>query len=261
MKHFIKYLTTTVIVLFTCSFQSDKGKVLLVRTHDFFSVDNLGNCYVIKDGEIIKYLSNGKYFTRYSNKKLGTITSVDATNALRIMLFYKDQQQLVFLDNQLSQKNDAVSLEAMGLEQTDLACMSANNGFWAYNKANNELMRFDEHLNKLVATGNLKQILQMEIEPSYMMEHNNRLYLNCPETGILIFDIFGTYSKTVPLKQLRQFQVDEHIFYYQRDSTFCSYDSRIFEQVCNKLPVSGIKQSFYSKTKVYLSDKDTLFVY
>ncbi len=120
----------SVVVLLTSSFQSDKGKVLIVKPHDYFTLDNLGNYYLIKDGEIIKYLANGKYFSRYSNKKLGTITSVDATNALRIMLFYKDQQQVVFLDNQLSQKTDAVSLEAMGLEQTDLTCISANNGFW-----------------------------------------------------------------------------------------------------------------------------------
>ncbi len=251
----------SVVVLLTSSFQSDKGKALIVKPHDYFTLDNLGNYYLIKDGEIIKYLANGKYFSRYSNKKLGTITSVDATNALRIMLFYKDQQQVVFLDNQLSQKTDAVSLEAMGLEQTDLTCISANNGFWIFNKANNELLRFDEHLNKLVGTGNLKQILQMELDPNYMTEHNNRLYLNCPETGILIFDIFGTYSKTVPLKQLKHFQVDEHIFYFQKDSTFCSYDSKLFEQVCKKLPAGNVRQSIYSKSKFYTSNKDTLFVY
>jgi hypothetical protein len=177
------------------------------------------------------------------------------------MLFYKDFQQLVFLDNQLTQKNEAVSLENLGFEQTEFACTSANNGFWIFNKANNELIRFDEHLKKIASTGNLKQILQTELKPNYMVEHNGYVFLNCPETGIYMFDIFGTFSKLIPLKNIKQLQVDENIFYYASDSSFCSYNFKLFNESCKSIPGNRLKQALYSKGKVFVSNRDSLFVY
>lgn len=243
------------------SMQSDLNPQIIKKQHDFFTVDNLGNMFLIKDHEILKYLANGNYYNRYSNLKYGEITSVDGTNGLRLVLFYKDYQQIIFLDNQLSQKSDPVSLEDMGYEQTELVCVSANNGIWIFNKANNELIRFDEHLKKIASTGNLKQILQRELKPNFMTEHNGYLFLNCPESGIYVFDIFGAFSRIISLKDLKNFQVYDDILYFYKDGIFCSYDYKLFDQVCKKFNASNVKQSFFNKSKVYLSNGDSLFVY
>lgn len=245
------------------SFRSDTKPLVIVKPHDYFTVDNLGNVIFVKESELEKYLANGKYFTRYSNLKFGSITSVDATNPLRIMLFYKDYQQLVFLDNQLTQKNEPVSLERLGHEQTELACISANNdGFWLFNKANNDLVRFDDQLKKVASTGNLKQMLQTEeIHPNFLLEYNGNVFLNCPEVGIYVFDIFGTFSKIISLKGLESFQVNENIIYFQKDNGICSYNYKLFEEVCKDYPVNKLSHSYFIKNKAYLSNKDSLFVY
>jgi len=251
-----------VLMIGICSLSFQKDKPLIIKkAHDFFAVDNLGNIFFVKESEILKYLANGNYYNRFSNLKLGEITSVDATNALRIMLFYKDQQQILFLDNQLSQKSDPVSLEQMGYEQTELVCASANNGFWVFNKSNNELIRFDEHLKKIASTGNLKQILQTELKPNFMIEHNGNLFLNCPEIGIYVFDIFGTFSKVISIKDITTFQVNEDILYYLKSTKLCSYNYKLFEEVCDSFPVKKINQTYFLKNKAYLSNKDSLFVY
>lgn len=255
------YLFILLISLCSLSFQNDTKPLVIKKTHDFFAMDNLGNMYFITESEIMKYLANGTYFNRYSNLRLGQITSVDATNGLRVMLFYKDQQQIMFLDSQMSQKSDPVSLEQMGYEQTELVCVSANNGFWIFNKSNNELIRFDEHLKKIASTGNLKQMLQTELKPNFMTEHNGDLFLNCPEIGIYVFDIFGTFSKVISIKELKNIQVNEDIVYYLKDNKFCSYNYKLFEEVCDSFPIKKINQAWYFKNKVYLSDKDSLVVY
>lgn len=242
------------------SFQNDKP-LIIKKPHDFFAVDNLGNIFFVKESEILKYLANGNYYNRFSDLKLGEITSIDATNALRVMLFYKDQQQILFLDNQLSQKSDPVSLEQMGYEQTELVCVSANNGFWLFNKSNNELIRFDEHLKKIASTGNLKQILQTELKPNFMIEHNGNLFLNCKDLGIYVFDIFGAFSKVISIKDLNTFQVNDDILYYLKNTKLCSYNYKLFDEVCDSFPVKKINQAYYFKNKAYLSNKDTLFVY
>jgi hypothetical protein len=240
----------------------EETKPLVIKTKlDYFTTDNLGNIYTIKEDELIKYLPSGKFFARYSNLKLGNITTVDATNPLKLILYYRDFQQLVFLDNQLSVNSEVVSLETLGYEQTDLVCASNNNSFWIYNKQNNELHRFDENSKRITSTGNLKQVLQADLSPNFMMEHNGYLYLNSPETGIYVFDIFGAFSKIISIRNLRQFQVSEDIIYYQKDSSFCSYNYTLFEEACKTLPsITKLRGVKYGTKKLYSGFRDSLIV-
>jgi len=228
---------------------------------DEFNVDNLGNVYVVKEDELMKFLPSGKFFARYSNLRLGRITHIDVTNPLKILLYYRDYQQIVFLDNQLSVNSEVVSLESLGYEQTYLVCVSANNSFWIYNKQNNELLRFNEHSKKVSSTGNLKQMLHADLNPEFMVEHNGFLYMNSPGGGIYVFDMFGAFSKVISLKGFRSFQVTENLIYFQRDSLFCSYDHRIFEERCKLAPYYGLSTGArFSNGKLYSAFKDSLLV-
>jgi hypothetical protein len=240
--------------------QSAEKRLVIKAKFDGFTADNLGNIYTIHDDELVKYLPNAKFFARYSNLKLGSISRVDATNPLKILLYYRDFQQIVFLDNQLSVNSEAVSLEKMGYEQTDLVCSGTNNSFWIYNKQNNELIRFNEKSKKIAATGNLKQVLRREMDPNFMTEYNNYLYLNCPETGIYVFDIFGAFSKIISIPNLHRFQVNDNFIYFQRDSSFCSYNHVLFEDRC--IFVEGgtpTAMKFHNK-KMFIGYKDSLVV-
>jgi hypothetical protein len=226
--------------------------------HDFFTSDHLGNLYLVHDQELLKYLPGGKLFARYSNLKRGPITSIDATNPLKIVVYYNDFQNIVFLDNQLSENSDMVDLTAIGYEQTAMVCAGANNSFWLYSKQNNELVRFSEQSKKLVSTGNLKPLLQQDLHPDYMLEHNGYLYLNSPNEGIFVFDIFGTFSKLLPLKNLHQFQVQETQLMYTNDSALCRYNPQTFETNCMELPSKGARQTRWSATYLFSDYPDSV---
>ncbi|MGZ4100177.1 MAG: hypothetical protein ACXVNM_14925, partial [Bacteroidia bacterium] len=117
-------LSVIALIIFFCSFiKWDQPQRIVIKSKlDYFTTDNIGNVYTVKDDELVKYLPTGKFFLRYSNLKLGNITTVDATNPLKLVLYYRDFQQIVFLDNQLSLNSEPVSLEKLGYEQTDLVC-------------------------------------------------------------------------------------------------------------------------------------------
>ncbi len=251
-------------VMLSLAFIKDEkpGRLVIKTKLDYFAIDNIGNIYTIKEEELVKYLPvTGKFFARYSNLKLGNISTVDATNPLKLLLYYRDFQQIVFLDDQLTPNSQSISLEALGYEQTDQVCAGANNSFWIYNKQNNELVRFNESSKKVASTGNLKQVLRANMSPNFMLEHNGYLFLNCPETGIYVFDIFGAFSKIISIKNLKQFQVNENIIYYKKDSALCSYNYLIFEEACKQIPcVSKTMELKFSKNKVYCSFKDSLVV-
>jgi hypothetical protein len=257
-----KIYIVLVICSLCCSFiKQDNAKPFVIKAvHNFFTADNLKNIYLVNQDELVKHLGSGKFFARYSNLKLGNITLVDATNPLKVLLYYRDFQQIVFLDNQLSENSIPVSLEQLGYEQTELACAGANNSFWIYNKQNNELIRFNENSKKISSTGNLKQVLKSDLSPNCMLEHNGYLFLNCPETGIYVFDIFGAFIKLIALKNIKNFQVNEFIIYYQNDSLFCSYNYRLFEEACKKIPSFNSNSAKYFNNKLYYSVKDSLVI-
>lgn len=175
-KHIIVLLS---FLCFAFTLQNVSDLFTIKQKLNYFTTDNLNNIYVIHGEEITKYSPTGKLLQKYSNKRYGNISSVDATNSLKILIYYKDFQQILFVDNQLSLNSEVISLENLGLEQCDLTCTSFNNSFWIYSKQNNELIRYSENSQQIAKTGNLKQLLQAEFKPNFMIEYNSYLYLNC----------------------------------------------------------------------------------
>ncbi len=222
-----------------------QNKYKLVTTlnieSDFFTTDNQGNAYVVKANELTKYDKTGKELFKYSNKNFGNITFVDATNMLRIAVFYKDFLQVVFLDNTLSTNGDPVNLENIGFQQAQLVCTSHNSGLWLYDLQNFELIRLDQNLSKAQQTGNLSVLLNMDVKPNYLLEYNNKVYLNNPSSGVLIFDIYGTYFKTINIKQAKRFQPIGDWVYYTADKKVWAYNIIKTEEKEFALPLSDFE--------------------
>lgn len=226
------------ISIFLFAFSADKKTEHIIRyEYDFFSVDNVGNVYLVAGDEIRKYNPKGELLKIFSNKKAGKIFSIDASNPLRMLVFYKDQSQVIILDSQLTQNGSPIDLLDYNLEQSDLICSSFNNGIWLYNRQNAELVRLDEKLEKVVSTGNLNNLLNMEIKPLFMTENSGSLYLSDANKGVLVFDIYGTYYKTISLFNIKRFQVAENKIYYANDSVISSYDIKLlsgFDSIISK---------------------------
>ena len=210
------------------SFTKDEPTKKVIKSKiDLYTTDNIGNVYLVNGDEVKKYNSKGELLKVYSNKKLGKISSIDATNPLRVLLFYKDQSQLVILDSQLSPNGNPIDLLGMNLEQSDVVCSSFNNGLWLFNRQNNELVRLNQSLEKVVNTGNLNALLSADLKPNFIIENGSYLYLNNKSDGIYVFDIYGTYYKTISLLNLNHFQVNDNALYYYKDSVFAKYDMKL----------------------------------
>ncbi len=223
----MKYITSILLLLFSasCFAQNNFKLMATINTEsDFFTTDNLCNVYVVKANELTKYDKTGKLLYKYSNNSFGNITSVDVSNMLRIMVFYRDFLQVVFLDNTLSLTGDAISLEQLGFQQTQLACASHNSGWWIYDQQNFELIRLDQNLAKTQQTGNLSTTLFTTIQPNRLVEYDNKIFLNNPSTGVLIFDVYGTYNKTIALKGALQFQPIGDWIYFMSDKGVKAYN-------------------------------------
>ncbi len=256
-----KSLSFIIIVCMALSFTTDDGLKTLFTIKakaDFFTTDNLGNTYLIKGDEIKKYSQTGDLLKIFSNNTTGKIASLDATNPLRILLFYKDFATILILDDLLSQNGDPMNLLDYGLEQSDLICNSFNNGIWFFNRQNMELVRLDETFKPVVNTGNLNRLLHTDLKPNFMIEHNGFIYLNNPDEGILAFDIYGTYFKTIPVKGLQHFQVKDNILFYYSDGILKSYNIKDLSQ--KELAFKNVTDVRIEKENYFLLYPDSVVV-
>lgn len=248
---------------FLClSFKSDEKLTLLYTIRasaDFFTTDNIGNSYLVKGDEIRKYSPQGEFMKIFSAKSLGKITSVDASNPLRVLVFYRDFASVQFLDDLLSQNGDVISLLDLNLEQSDVVCTSFNNGLWLFNRQNASLIRLDENLAHAVNTGNLNQLLGTTFKPNFLLEYNGYVYLNNPDEGIVVFDIYGTYYKTIPLKGLVHFQIKENLLFYFAKGELRSYDTRLLAEYSLPFPIAT--DARVEKQHYYVFHPDSLLVF
>lgn len=216
----MRKLVLLAALFISVAFTKDERKAdfVLTATADGIVTDNLANVYTVSKDKFTKYDMRLKFQKEFSNKNFGTITSADVTNPLRPLLFYRDFGRIVFLDNTLSQNGEPVALEKLGYPLATLAASSYDNSLWIYDQPTFELLRFNTNLEISNRTGNLSQILNIQLQPNFILEKDNRLFVNNPTTGILIFDVFGTYIKTIPLYNLTNFQVaDDEIVYFSQN--------------------------------------------
>lgn len=264
MRRIILYkLSWAMTCLFiTASFKSAEDNLKPLYTikakADFFTTDNLGNTYIIKGDEIRKYGQTGELLKIFSNNTTGKIASVDASNPLRILVFYKDFATILILDDLLSQNGNPMNLLDYSLEQSDLICNSFNNGIWFFNRQNMELIRLDESFKPVVNTGNLNRLLRSDLKPNFMTENNGYIYLNNPAEGILIFDIYGTYFKTLPIQNIEDFQVKENRLLYFSQGVLKLYNLKELSR--NELPFKSVLDVRIEKENYYLLYPDSVAV-
>ena len=242
---------------------SQTNKISLVA--DYITSDELGYIFVVKDNQLAKYHPEGKKMYTYSNLYAGDITYVDTHDPLKILLYYEAFGRVEFLDHTLSLTTSTIELYKINLELANLVCASYQGAFWVYNPVNFELVRVNSLLEITEKTGNLQQAIGVAVEPNYMLERDNFLYVNDPATGILIFDKYGSYYKTIPVKGLSSFQVFEGRIIYFIGDEISIYDTRLNELNSTSLPWKDARSVSVSLSlkpqRLYMLSDEALFFY
>jgi hypothetical protein len=228
---------------------------------DFFTTDNQSNVYAVKANELTKFDKTGKLLYKYSNKNFGNIDFVDASNMLKLLVFYKNFSQVLFLDNTLSLNGEPVNLDKKGFQQTQLVCSSHNNGVWLYDQQNLELLRLDQTIEKTQQTGNLSLLLNIDLHPNFLVEYNNKVYLNNPSSGILIFDIYGTYYKTIPIKNAECFQPIADWVYFISDKKAKAYNIKTTDETVFELPITTFKNFRLEMELLMVQTEKSILIY
>ncbi|MCF8297258.1 MAG: hypothetical protein K9J13_06920 [Saprospiraceae bacterium] len=228
---------------------------------DFITTDKLGNIYLVKANNLLKYDSDGKLLKTFSNLNAGNISFVDASDPLKILVFYKDFAQIDFLDNTLSLSGSSIKLSNLKLDQSSLACTSYNNGFWVYDETNIRLVRIDKLLNVSNESTNISQVCGLELNPNFLIEQNNFVYLNDPDNGILVFDRYGTYLKTLPFKNIQSLQIIGNSIVFVQDSILKSYNMESLQVNIINISEKQFKSIRIENQKLYVLTEKGINIY
>jgi hypothetical protein len=199
--------------------------------------DRLGNLYVVtKTNQLYKYSPEGILLSTLNYKYIGNISHIDATNPLEIYVFYKELNLVVFLDNNLAYRGE-MKLERYQVTQASAIARSFDNGIWAFDLADLQLKRMDKNGENLQASGNIRQFVkQKQLLPTYVFDDNNRVFLVDSSTGIMVFDVFAQYLKTIPIRGNEEVKVIGDELYYKQQQNIFKYHLKTFTTAGFRLP-------------------------
>lgn len=222
------------------------------------TVDNLGNLFVVTpNNELLKFNPKGQFLWNYTNKSFGEIAQLDVTDPLRVILYYPAYQQVVVLNNNLSEISKYSFIQNPEL-QINLIASANNNGFWAYDQINRELRKLTNYFVDDLKTGNIYQRDGFDMHADFMLTDDQQVYVNDTTAGIRIFDKYGNFVKTAVVYPKNAFDVNDTDIYFTKDNHLMSYNYQTFDLKQIKLPDSSVfkKASLRFNRLIILREKD-----
>ncbi|MCH8904112.1 MAG: hypothetical protein IIA45_09390 [Bacteroidetes bacterium] len=275
------YLFIALVLIFF-SFTQDFHRVATIDiSGQVLSSDNLRNCYVINDNnELIKFNADGERIASFSDTRQGRLQFIDSNNPLGLLLFYPDFSYIVLLDKSLSVVKK-YNLGNFGISRAGAVCFSNDNNIWVYDENSFQLKKINNTSGTSLAYEDIDQVWENELpsdilissedlsmrlgtslNPNFVLENGNWIYLNDPELGIIVLDIYANYFKTIPIKGLENFQIFEDELYYFNDNKLKHYNLKIFQEEIIELPIdTDIKAVNIQKDRLFILSENQLVLY
>jgi hypothetical protein len=200
------------------------------------TVDELGNVYAIhKDNTLARYNDHCDSTGYYRSTLNGTLGMVDATNPLRLLLYYPAFNKVQILDRQLALKSE-VDLRTLHILSATAVATASDGNIWVYDPFSARILKLDETGNRVSESIDLRQQLSFAPKASFLLERDRQLYLCDTAQGVLVFDQFATYITMLPFKGIGTFQAFGHQLVFTKNDTLHSYDMQSFSEQLMPLP-------------------------
>lgn len=186
------FILTVLIALLTSHPPGEKR--VISGDFDNFFIDPLGNYYTVKDNVVVRYNQKGLETHRYSSLLYGHIDWLDVSSPFKILVFFKDFETLLFLDNRLSKTSRVFSPEDNLPFIPLLACHSREEGIWILDQTTESIIRIDNH-KQIQAKSNPVAGLPGD-NPRFMTQQDDKILIHT-DSMVIIFDTFANYQTTL----------------------------------------------------------------
>ncbi|CAA6830246.1 MAG: Unknown protein [uncultured Aureispira sp.] len=220
----------------------------------WMEVDKMKQLYLIEDAHtLLKYSPDGDLLHQFNENSLGEISYVDVSNPFRLLVYYNDYATVLFLDRTLSeiQRHDLSDLDIPEVRALGTA---SDNNIWVFDNNTYTLKKVNSQNEVLAESADLSLLLTDVLDPNRLIETNARVYLNSPNLGILVFDVFGNYIKTIEILHLDYFQIYEGQIFYVENKKFKNYHLLSFLTKEIKMPIldKKLEQLCIAQERLYI---------
>ncbi len=187
-------------------------------TGDWNNVDAdvLGFVYLSDGEQLIKTNPQGQQVANYQNSYLGDIHQIDCFKGLKNLVFHKDANSVVLLDNQLAPLGDPMDLTAGGFYDVSAVCLGSDDRIWMAEAQTGQLLLVAKSM-EVLQKGGLYQKFTNASEILKMVWRNNMLFMVTRANELLVFDQFGTFSRKFSFNEIRSPFINyAHMFFLDR---------------------------------------------
>jgi hypothetical protein len=240
MKRVI-HMAAVLLAALAASGQSGSNPLTLMRQTPVdasdFSVDNLGNVYLITpDNQLKKFSAAGDSVAAYNEvKRYGTLTGTDVTNPLKILLFYQDFMTVLALDRYLS-RLFTIDLRQAQIFQASTVALSYDNNFWVFDEQNAQLKKIGDQGQAVMTSNDFRQLFGEIVSPREIVDQDGLVYLNDPAQGIYVFDYYGGFKVKLSFKGVSGLRVFGKNLFGIRDNELFSYQPGTLQEQHLSLP-------------------------
>ncbi len=227
------------------------------------SIDRQGNLYFAsKSGVIEKYDQKGNLLFHYSPQTQAEPSLLEAWQGLRVFVYYSAFQQYLFLNRFLTD-SERYDLGRFNLDQFNgLVTLSGDNNLWVFDSNSLTLQKIDLQNGEVLLDNSLLLTLgDKNIQPAFIREYQNLLFISDPIQGTLIFDNLGNYIETISIAKVNFFSFSKD------DLIFISEDSLVMIDIYKKtkkevsLADPSYQSVFMENNQIFALKKRTIDIY
>jgi len=228
----------------------------------FIQTDNLGNLYVVtQTNQLNKYGRNGKLLGTLNYNYTGSITQIDASNPMQIFVFYRELNKVIYLDNNMAYRGEIDLNKANVIQATSIA-RAYDNNLWVFDLGDLQLKKINDKSVVEQTSGNVRQYVNNDVAVCGVHDNNDRVFVIDSINGILLFDVFGSYLKTIPIKGIGEVKVSTKNIYYYRNGKINQYNWQTSLGISFSMPdTTRVQKMSIEKERLYIQKSDSIYIY
>jgi len=242
------------VLVGTILMQNADTVIKLNGVPDLFSTDKMGNIYVSKGNLLTKISPEGKMIGQFSSYDVGPLFSIDTSDPLQVLLFYKDFNQIIFLDSRLNTIGNPIYLDQLDLSSVSAVCKSKEFAVWIYDEYNRKLVHYGFSPKKILQTINFEKFANDMGSIEFIQESGNEIYLKEKDKIVWVFDQFGGKLNKIEIAFKNDFQLRNKMLFYSNNQKIFWYNLQLAE--LDSLQIEGFTE--FDKARI---ENDLIYVW
>ena len=202
-----------------------------------FYVDALGSLYLLgKNDQLKKIDANGDSVAIFNAvRRYGQLYSIDVTNPLKILLYYRDFGTVLTLDRFLSVRN-TLDLRRQNIFQAKAVGLAYDNNIWVFDEQDGKLKRIGEDGKLILQTNDLRLVFDTLPSPDFITDQDGLVYLYDTTRGAYLFDYYGALKTRIPFTGWHDFMVATKTMYGRKENEMLKYEAGTLDLKHVKIP-------------------------